>query len=323
MAGGLRARWESPEGRRVAEEVLARLVAGRELGGLGLGEVDGRTDLRGFPAPVPRRLARFEHAGWFIEKLGDLVKLRGAVLRGLDLSGAFLDSFRFWDCVIEDCVLDNARCQDWRLWESQVTGTSLRGANLRRSVLGPWKQGKGNAFSGADFTKADLRDCTWLTAVFTDCDFSAAKLDKVQFLRCGLVRCRFAGVLNEVLFDARVFDPEEREPNHYEDIDMTAAVLRLTEFLAFDLHAVKLPAEPGLRVIEDYPCVQRAATRLLAGREDENSRVLKALLEERGLERGFPLGLFNRSDYVRLRGEELAVLAEAIIKQAEQECGDS
>lgn len=40
-------RWRSAEGEAVAGEVVARLVRGRPLDGLGLGEHEGRTDLRG------------------------------------------------------------------------------------------------------------------------------------------------------------------------------------------------------------------------------------------------------------------------------------
>jgi uncharacterized protein YjbI with pentapeptide repeats len=316
----LRERWETPEGRLLAEEVVARLVSGRPLSDLALPDIGGHSDLRSLPAPAPRRLARFERAGWFIEELGDLVKLRGRELRSLDLSGAFLDSFRFWNCVIEDCVFEGARCQDWRMWESSVRDTSFRGADLRRSVLGPWKLGKGNEFSGVDFTKADLRNGPSVTAVFTECDFSGAKLDKMRFLRSGLARCRFGGVMKEVQFEGRVTDPDAHEPNYCKDVDMSKAVLRLVEFLGFDLTGVKLPPEPGLRVIQNYPCVVASAIKSLSSREDETARVLRAVLEEPGLERGRPLGLFNRDDYVLLGGEELAALADNVIQQAERDC---
>jgi uncharacterized protein YjbI with pentapeptide repeats len=253
VGGRMRDRWETPAGRLLAEEVLARLVAGRPLDGLGLGDVAGRTDLRGLPAPTPKRLARFEAAGWFVESLGNLVRLRG-----LDLSGASLDSFRFHQCVIEECVLDKARCNDWRMWESRIRNTSFRGTSFRNAALGPWSGGKGNEFTGVDFTQADFRGAPRMTALYEDCDFSSAKLDKMEFQRCGLVRCRFSGPLNEVIFDARVFPGDEQQPNYCIDVDMSGVVIHLTEFLGFNLAAVKLPDEPGLRVIENFPCVLKA-----------------------------------------------------------------
>jgi hypothetical protein len=69
----------------------------------------------------------------------------------------------------------------------------------------------------------------------------------MEFQRCGLVRCRFSGPLNEVLFDARVFPGDEQQPNYCIDVDMSGVVFHLTEFLGFNLPAVKLPDEPGLR----------------------------------------------------------------------------
>ena len=317
----MRDRWETAEGSHLAEEILARMVAGRPLDELALGEVDGRIDLRGLPAPPPRRLARFEAAGWFVEELGNLIKLQGVTLRRLDLSGAVLDSLRLNSCAIEDCVLDKARCHDWRMWESRVKDTSFRGSSLRGSVLGAWSAGKGNLFSRVDFVGSDFRDCTSMTAIFEDCDFSRARLDKVQFERCGIVRCTFAGILYEVEFDGRVFEPDMREPNRYEDVDMSDALLRLALFRGIDLPAFKLPDDPGLRVIRNYPCVVTAAVKALQGRDDKAGRVLRAVLSgESTAERGYPFGLFNRADWVLLGGEELAELTDATLSKAEDAC---
>lgn len=40
----------------------------------------------------------------------------------------------------------------------------------------------------------------------------------------------------------------------------------------------------------------------------------------RGIDLGHPVGLLNRTDFVTAGGEELAVLAESVIRQAEREC---
>lgn len=321
MTGSAQDRWRTASGQTLSEEVLARLMAGRPLDELGLEKVEGRIDLRGLPAPVPRRLARYEQAGWFIEKLGNLVRFEEVALRGLDLSGASLDSFRFHRCIIENCLFDGARCHDWRMWESRTRETSFRKADLRRATLGPWSAGKGNTFSRVDFARADFRDCTSMTAIFEDCDFSRARLDKVQFQRCGIVRCTFAGILDEVEFDGRVFEPDMREPNRYEDIDMSDALLRLAEFWGIDLPAFRLPHDPGLRVIRNYPCVVTAAVKALQGRDDKAGRVLRAVLsDERTVKRGYPFGLSNRADWVLLGGEELAELADATLSKAEDAC---
>lgn len=118
-------RWWTESGRALAEEALASLMAGRPLDGLGLDEHEGRIDLRGLPAPIPRRLRRFEAQGWFVEQLGDLVRFRGRRLTGLDLGGVQLQSFRFFDSQVSDCIFDRANCQDWRLWGTEVSDCSF------------------------------------------------------------------------------------------------------------------------------------------------------------------------------------------------------
>jgi uncharacterized protein YjbI with pentapeptide repeats len=326
----LRQRWDTPEGLLLAGEVLAQLRAGRPLGGLGLGQVDGRADLRGFPAPVPHPVSPDEVARW---RTGDLppgtlagrvgrVILDGVPLRGLDLSAAVLDHVTVRDCVVEDCLFEGARCHEAGFARSRVRDASFRGADLREASLGGWFNGMGNDYDRVDFSGADLRGVYELTAAFTDCDFSGARLDKVKFTRSGLVRCRFSGILEEVWFNGMVADPGEGEPNYAEDIDMSGAVLRSVKFRGFNLATVKLPDDPGLRVIGNYPCVLRKAVNALDHREDKPARVLLSRLrdQQRGVDRGFPLGLFNRDDYVRVGGEELAMLADQVLREAERAC---
>ena len=80
-------------------------------------------------------------------------------------------------------------------------------------------------------------------------------------------------------------------------------------------------SEPGLRVVRNFACVLDEALTLVSGRSDETGRMLRALIKNK--QAGFansryhPLGLFNRDDYARLGGEELAVLAETVFAQAE------
>jgi uncharacterized protein YjbI with pentapeptide repeats len=323
----LRQRWLGRDGELLAGEVLDRLKAGRALGDLALGEVDGRVDLRGFPVALPRRTGReFQVGGLAIaETLGPVV-IEGTRLRGLDLTGAFLDHLIIRDCTVEDCVLEKAHCFSMGFGRScQVRDTSFRGANLREFGLGAWRDGKGCEYLRVDFTGADLRESGHHTAMFTDCDFSGASLDEVWFKLCGFVRCRFSGVLNETQFDGRVY-PDDEGPNLVQDVDMSAAVLRHTRFTGFDLDGVTLPDEPGLRVIRDYPAVVIKARALLQGRQDADAQSLRQRLELQyrgrhpfGL-RSYPLGLFNREDYARSFGEDGAVLADAIFREAERDC---
>jgi len=231
--GGLRQRWDTPAGLVLAGEVLARLRAGLSLDGLGLGEVDGRVDLRGFPAPLPRPVSRADIARWRAGQLppgalvrkAELVELLGVTLRGLDLSGAVLDQVIIRDCVVEDCMLDGVRGHDFGIARSRVLDTSFRGADLRGAGLGPWRAGVGNEYNNVSFAGADLR-VGMVTAWFRDCDFSGARLDEVRFIQCGLVRCRFSGLLHNVLFHGATSAARDGEPNYCEDVDMAGAEFR-------------------------------------------------------------------------------------------------
>src|SRR5262245_52921757 len=106
----LRDRWRSPEGDRLAFEALTRLTDGRSLSTLPLSMHDGRVDLRGLVGPSPVIQSRTEIAGYLVDELGKLVTFKRVELDGLDLSGAFLPSFRFYDTSITNCRFDGAHC---------------------------------------------------------------------------------------------------------------------------------------------------------------------------------------------------------------------
>jgi uncharacterized protein YjbI with pentapeptide repeats len=324
-------RWVSPEGVLLAGEVLAVLRAGMPLGGLGLGEVDGRVDLRGFPAPLPRPVSRAEvvreQAGRFdpgaLGRLSERVVLDGVALRGLDLSGARLDEVWLRDCVVEDCALAGISGREMGLLRVRVRGCSLQGADLRGTRLGSSGYGAISEYDGVDFCGADLSSQSVVTAWFRDCDFSGARLDRKTFSDCGLVRCRFAGVVEDVRFLSSGGRSGTAEgPDQVEELDLSGAELRHVTIRGMDPGAVRLPDDPALRFIRNYPRVIRKALQALEGRTDKPGMSLLWQFREllRGIDLGLPVGLLNRNDYVRIGGEELAALVDSVIEAAEREC---
>jgi uncharacterized protein YjbI with pentapeptide repeats len=313
-------RWKTKSGQALAGKAMARLVAGRRVDKLGLEQHDGRLDLRFLPAPFPRRLRRFETQGWFVEKLGGLVEFKRARLQNLDLSGAQLVSFRFHDSEIVDCRFEGANCQDWRLWGSQVSDCSFAKANLRDAAVGTRHEGRRNVWRRVDFSDADFRVGVSREAVYEDCDFAEAKLDKVQFEQCTLVRCRFAGELREVFFDGR--DLSDRPaPPEMEGIDFSGATFREVEFRGFNLEGVVLPADPDIRLLRRARCVARRGLDLLGGDESREARMLRAILENwlRGPGTDDEAKVLNRRDYLEIGGPALLALVEDVISRAEAE----
>jgi uncharacterized protein YjbI with pentapeptide repeats len=312
-------RWRGPDGEQLAAEVFARLTAGKALDDLALGEFQGRVDLRGLPAPVPTRLQRFESRGRFYEELGGLLRFEGCRLESLDLSGAFLDSLRFLHTRIADCRFDQARCQRWRMWAVDVSDTSFDEADLRNSVLGAWHDGRGDVFRTSSFRKANLREIISDAGTFVDCDFSHAKLIKIDFGSTSFIRCRFAGELREVIFWDHGFETGKPEPNQMEDVDFTEARLREVEFRRLNLDNVKLPASDEHVIVHRYRCVLDRALHALADDPHPNAPALRAFLEveARWVGPRQEVGVFSRRDLADIADPEYAV---ELLRRSEREC---
>lgn len=325
----LRERWETPHGQELAVRVLAALTGHGELpADLRGSQIDGRTDVRGYRIPSPRTLRESHWRGLAITELAGVVKASGTRWRSLDFSGAVMEHLRMEDLQVENCRFDRAVCTDLRLWRCDVTDSSFKRADLRNSALGPWSQQRGNVYFGVKFSQADLRNASSLAATYTDCDFSNARLDELDFKSSSLIRCRFSGMLRGVVFDGRKLSYGKPDPNPMEDIDLTTATLQMVEFRGIDVAQVHLPNDSSLRIIDNYPCVLECALQELAERSDMLSRGLRSQLsgEKQMLVPGQRHGLFNRNDMfviakmIRQDGEQLASFAEAVLDAAEQAC---
>jgi uncharacterized protein YjbI with pentapeptide repeats len=314
-------RWKTQQGQALADKVIARLVSGRRLDKLGLDRYEDRWDLRFLPAPFPRRPQRFETQGWFVERLGGLVEFKRARLENLDLSGSQLVSLRFFDTKIVDCRFEGANCHDWRLWGCEVSDSSFARANLREAAVGTWHDGRRNTWRRVDFTEADFRVGVSWEAVYEDCDFAGARLDKVNFGQCALIRCRFAGQLREVFFDGRELS-DRPAPPPMEDVDFSGATFAEVEFRGFDLGAVLLPDDPDIRPQPRARCVASRGLEMLTGDERLEARMLRGILKNRlrGPGTDDEVNVFNRRDYLAIGGPQLLALAEDVFTRAGAEC---
>ncbi len=314
-------RWKTSEGERLMQEVLGRLLAHESLSDMGLGEIDGRVDLRGIAAPAPVPLDTHEKKkGWLVQELGGLVKFEGAALTNLDFSGGRLEGLRFYNTTIANCRFDEARCQDWRLWAMDVTDTSFVGADLRKAVLGAWYKGRGDVYRRVNFSRANLRSIVCPAATFVDCDFGDAQLAKVDFQSSSFIRCRFAGLLREVTFYDHGFNTGKPDPNPMEDVDFTEAELRMVEFRRLNLDRVKFPQSIDHLIVHHYRCVLERAIREL--QTDARWRGLRVVMEHR-LKWAGPrqkVGEFNRRDLLEMSDEAEAEYAEGLLRRLEMDC---
>ena len=153
-----------------------------------------------------------------------------------------------------------------------------------------------------DFSRSDMRGLISTTATYVDCNFSHARLDKIDFQSSSFIRCRFAGEVREVLFYDNAFDPRKKEANPMEDVDFSQAQLRWVAFRRLNLDRVRLPESRDHLILKNYPCVLRKA--LAAVKDDESlhgrglSRVLANYLKWAGPNQ--QVGVLNRLNFLEV-----------------------
>jgi uncharacterized protein YjbI with pentapeptide repeats len=325
VAKPLSQRWSTAEGQKLAHEVVARLVKGRALDNLPLERHEGRIDLRGLQVTAPktgRRITgRLGEQSLTAIELAGILELRGVVLDGLDLSGAQLESLRFFDSKIANSRFNGANCKDWRLWGVEVSNVSFDDAMMRDAVLGAWYEGHGDVYRNVTFVRADLRSIVCDSATLVDCDFSHARIIDVDFGSSSFIRCRFAGEMRDVIFWDHGFDTGKPDPNLMEDVDFSAATLRFVEFRRLDLNRVVLPTSPDHLVIRGYRCVLEQALREL---KDDPSKKAIGLRGALGVEFKWAspsreVGIFHRDDLAEYTGgyPEFAV---SLLQRLERNC---
>ena len=320
-------RWRTPDGRALAESVLRCLTSGEPLPEVPWGRHEGRLDLRGFrvlreeaadgPVAVLVDAEAPRAAVTLVRRVGTTV-VRDTTVEGVDLSGADLESFRFFDTALRDCRFDGARCYDWRVWSLRVSDCSFREADLRSSSLGPWHGGRVSRWERVSFAHADLRETHCSAARFTDCDFSHGRMrwtwydedlgeemsGAVDFGGAHFVRCTFAGSLDGVIFNdlprhgGSEEPPADPEPNPMEEVDLSAASLRFTEFRGLRMDRVRLPADGDHVIVSGGLAMVRRARELHEAAEVPSWRLEIAL--DSALRRWHPerrTGVWHRSEF--------------------------
>jgi uncharacterized protein YjbI with pentapeptide repeats len=324
-------RWTTKEGQDAVAAIVEALRGGESLEQVDLPRHGGRLDLR-YVTIAPPNTSRSKSKRFFVEESTQFLNIRRGRLADLDLSGAQLESLRFFESQITNCIFDNANLRDWRLWATCVDESSFVEADLRDSSLGAWyeprrfafrRTGRGNRYHRVNFSRADLRGIEAWAASFIDCDFSHALLRNVDFQASTFVRCRFAGPLYEVIFWDRVPGSSRSEPNRMEDVDFSYAELRFVEFRGLDLKHVHLPANGNHIFVKNYPCVLNEALTWLR-RNPTRMPWLRAYLETEleWLGRGREVGVFNRQDFAELGGEEEAEDAVRVLRKAAETCAN-
>jgi uncharacterized protein YjbI with pentapeptide repeats len=293
----------------LAALIWARLSTGKSLADLQLPEVKGRVDLRDLSVP-PRAVVREKmHRSKRVAEISGFITVRGALWKGLDFSGAQLESLRFHETSIADCRFDGARCVDWRMWRTRIADTSFCSADLRGSALGGIKSGTRNAFRGVDFTNADLRQTVHQSADMVACTFCKTNLSGVDFQGTVFVDCTFEGELSKVLFYRHAFRGEAFPPNEMKGVDLRQAKLLYVQFRGLDMDQVYWPEDGEHFLVEDYPATLDRMLAAFGARSDLGSKRVAAVL---GMHRKWAgpnqrLGVVSKAELLALGGAEAVV----------------
>ena len=313
----LEERWRTADRASLAAEVLERLRAGKGFDGLALDRHDGRLDLRGLTLSAPTPSGPTQQVGRLaVTELKGTTQLRGVHWTELDLSYAALPGLSFFESTIQKCRFEGARLDGLGAWALDVEASSFVGASLRNAVLGSWYKGRENTYHGVSFAGADLRGLMCSTATFIDCDFSNARLVKVDFDASGFMRCRFAGLLEEIQFYDRDLRGQKRDRNPMEDVDFSQAELRWVEFRNLDLQKVMLPEDDRHVRLTHYRCVLEKA---ISACEAAGQRGLRGYFESelKWCPPGREIGIFNKRDLQEVGDLDFAL---DVLARAEHSC---
>jgi hypothetical protein len=144
------------------------------------------------------------------------------------------------------------------------------------------------------------------------CEFSHANLKGINFWQSTMIRCTFAGKLEQVVFDGRLHKDESKPtPNPMEDMDFSGAEFIGGGFRFVRFDRVRLPRSPDLFVVSDAAVLDRADDRLRAMTEPPNhvAEVLSGLRED--LDREHEM-LVHTRDYGRLSETINALLSDSV-----------
>lgn len=313
-------RWSTPEGQALAIEVTQWLVGEVDRPPEGVGDVDGRVDLRGFGFPGPRALRHVDSFRLRVNDVG-VVSLYGVAWRGLDLSHARLPSLAIFDGSIVDCIAVGANLEQLGLWGSTVADSSFVRCEMRRSVLGGGYAEKANRWSGVTFEWCDLRHSRFTGAMVEDCRFANCKFTGMETRQATWRSCSFRGLVQRVLFDNR--DLSDRPPSvPFTAVDFSESTLDQVDFAGCRFEQVTFPA--GITTFENFPEVARRACEVLSGIDTPEARGLHAILgrELRAPGRPDTVGVINHRDYVAIGGEAMADLADRVLAEAAADQAD-
>ncbi|MCO8271814.1 pentapeptide repeat-containing protein [Actinoplanes sp. TRM 88003] len=273
-------------------EILRRLADGSSLLDLELSTVEGRLDLRGFPAGGLDSQAP---------------TIAGVDLQYATLARAHLEDVNFRDCRFDGADLTRAVFTDGSIAESTMVRATLQEAILARTT---WQS--------VDLTGAKMKKFSAERTHFAGCTFPA--LPKAEFAGCTIEDSVFTGALIETRFLGRAHDSAVLRRVTFQSDEA-----KYPEFDGVDFDEVTFPPGDNLIVVpRNFKDVAERAGRLSSGRDDQAGKDLRRFLSHESLRPG----LRATAGWATARhvlvdgypsGAELADLAVTMLRRAAED----
>lgn len=229
-----RNRWSlTAEANKQVEIITKILLDARSLERK-LTEIVGKTDqglldLRGIPLS-------FESG----------MELKRVEIRETDFSYAQLGQIVLKQCAFDHVIFREIESSRWNERASHFTNVDFAQAKLRDAAIGI----DGSIYKKVSFQGVDFTGASFYRPQFTNCDFSHAKLQKLDFYVSNFVNCKFCGKLKTVWF-RRYYPIKEDEkrmgvavPNEMRNVDFSEASLWDAVFTGgLDLSSIVLPKD--------------------------------------------------------------------------------
>jgi uncharacterized protein YjbI with pentapeptide repeats len=174
------------------------------------------------------------------------IELERARFRDSDFSYSDFGRGIFRRCTFENVLFREIDSHRWNERDCRFADVDFHKANLRNAGIGI----RGSTYLRVSFREANFSGAHFYRGQFTGCDFSDAKLRKIDFLVSNLVNCKFRGKLESVWFRRRYPHPAQEKrygkavPNEMRNVDFSEAELWDVMFTGgVDLSHVILPKD--------------------------------------------------------------------------------
>jgi len=287
-------RWQTPQGQQFAKQVIRALRRNRRLSKLGfLSQHEGRWDLRGITLPSWTEQSQLSVGGHLVSLGTGKMRFSKVMLNDVDLSYSNIDD-SFWDkCHWENVIADSIQAKDFGAWLSTFQNVSFCKSDLTHASMGGAWGLSYNTFSAVNFSYSKLRHSVHQYEVYRNCDFSYADLKGVDFAGARFSDCKFAGVMDEVIFrlhsltaplplfpwqkkiDVRQF------ANPMDNIDFSEAIFKYISLEGVDITNCQLPNDDSILVIRNQHAVFLKVREVIANEwTGEAQRIFLGILQD-------------------------------------------